>query len=255
MSGPVQALPRPTERRRRMNLVPPGLSVTRRAALTRRYYTPPPSSTLYPPEVHEYNEKFTTLLQDIKKRHDPTVTTVAQGVLEWKRKQGGGRIGQSIQEWLDRFYMSRIGIRFLIGQRECRCRGGVDWGAKCTRCSWDEKSALMADVALNTLQPHPDYVGIICTRAVRSELVFRYVGCANGRTCTISATRRSVSSISPRRLCQADAQKTPDTSAKSTMRCSRARPSSFSARKTSPSPMSLGTCELAQAARAWRGRP
>jgi len=87
--------------------------------LTLRYYTSPPSSTLYPPEVHEYNEKFTTLLQDIKKRHDPTVTTVAQGVLEWKRKQGGGRIGQSIQEWLDRFYMSRIGIRFLIGQREC----------------------------------------------------------------------------------------------------------------------------------------
>lgn len=86
--------------------------------LTGRYYTPPPPSTLYPPEVHEYNERFTTLLQNIKKRHDPTVTTVAQGVLEWKRKQGGGRIGQSIQEWLDRFYMSRIGIRFLIGQRE-----------------------------------------------------------------------------------------------------------------------------------------
>jgi hypothetical protein len=39
-------------------------------------------------------------------------------VLEWKRKQKAGRIGQSIQEWLDRFYMSRIGIRFLIGQRE-----------------------------------------------------------------------------------------------------------------------------------------
>jgi pyruvate dehydrogenase kinase 2/3/4 len=68
--------------------------------------------------VHEYNEKFTALLQNIKKRHDPTVTTVASGVLEWKRKQPGGRIGQGIQEWLDRFYMSRIGIRFLIGQRE-----------------------------------------------------------------------------------------------------------------------------------------
>ena len=60
----------------------------------------------------------TEALQNIKKRHDPTVTTVAQGVLEWKRKQKAGRIGQSIQEWLDRFYMSRIGIRFLIGQRE-----------------------------------------------------------------------------------------------------------------------------------------
>jgi pyruvate dehydrogenase kinase 2/3/4 len=48
-----------------------------------------------------------------------------------------GRIGQNIQEWLDRFYLSRIGIRALIGQH----------------------------VALNTLKPHPDYVGIICTKA------------------------------------------------------------------------------------------
>lgn len=86
-----------------------------------RYFSPPPKGTIYPPEVHDYNDQFTHLLQNIKSRHDPTVTTVAQGVLEWKRKRGAGRIEQSIQEWLDRFYMSRIGIRFLIGQREC-CR-------------------------------------------------------------------------------------------------------------------------------------
>lgn len=86
--------------------------------LNNRYFSPPSPSTLWPPEVHEYNESFTNILQNIKKRHDPTVTTVAQGVLEWKRKRRAGPIGQSIQEWLDRFYMSRIGIRFLIGQRE-----------------------------------------------------------------------------------------------------------------------------------------
>ncbi|CAD6589851.1 MAG: hypothetical protein TREMPRED_005542, partial [Tremellales sp. Tagirdzhanova-0007] len=108
-----------------------------RIPIERRYFSPPPSDTHYPPEVHDYNDRFTSLLQCIKKRHDPTVTTVAQGVLEWKRKQNAGRIGQSIQEWLDRFYMSRIGIRFLIGQH----------------------------VALNTLQPHRDYVGIICTQS------------------------------------------------------------------------------------------
>ena len=85
-----------------------------------RYFSPPPKDTVYPPEVHDYNDRFTELLQNIKKRHDPTVTTVAQGVLEWKRKRGAGRIDQSIQEWLDRFYMSRIGIRFLIGQRKSR---------------------------------------------------------------------------------------------------------------------------------------
>lgn len=88
-----------------------------RIPIERRYFSPPPPNTLYPPEVHDYNDRFTNLLQNIKKRHDPTVTTVAQGVLEWKRKQKTGRIGQGVQEWLDRFYMTRIGIRFLIGQR------------------------------------------------------------------------------------------------------------------------------------------
>ncbi|WWD19452.1 hypothetical protein CI109_103912 [Kwoniella shandongensis] len=115
----------------------PNTATRLRIPIERRYFSPPPKTIIYPPEVHDYNERFTRLLENIKKRHDPTVTTVAQGVLEWKRKQKAGRIDQSIQEWLDRFYMSRIGIRFLIGQH----------------------------VALNTLQPHPDYVGIICTRA------------------------------------------------------------------------------------------
>ena len=96
-----------------------------------RYFSPPSPSTLWPPEVHEYNESFTALLQNIKKRHDPTVTTVAQGVLEWKRKRRAGPIAQSIQEWLDRFYMSRIGIRFLIGQREFRFYMRTD--TTCTR--------------------------------------------------------------------------------------------------------------------------
>lgn len=79
----------------------------------------------------------------IKKRHDPTVTTVAQGVLEWKRSCNAKNINLDVQSWLDRFYLSRIGIRFLIGQH----------------------------VALNTLQPHPDYVGIICTRSNVHDIV------------------------------------------------------------------------------------
>ncbi|KAG6804953.1 hypothetical protein H0H87_004586, partial [Tephrocybe sp. NHM501043] len=73
----------------------------------------------WPPQVPDYNKRFTKVLETIKSRHDPTVTTVAQGVLEWKRVQGKRNIGLDIQAWLDRFYMSRIGIRFLIGQRTC----------------------------------------------------------------------------------------------------------------------------------------
>jgi pyruvate dehydrogenase kinase 2/3/4 len=100
-------------------------------------------------------------LDTIKKRHDPTVTTVAQGVLEWKRKQNARNIGLDIQAWLDRFYMSRIGIRFLIGQRECLRPIRFDRSHRFTD----------TDIALNTQQAHPDYVGIICTKAVlRSRL-------------------------------------------------------------------------------------
>lgn len=87
-----------------------------------RYYADAPG-TAYPPELQDYNTRFTKTLERIKRRHDPTVTTVAQGVLEWKKVQGTKRIGLDIQAWLDRFYMSRIGIRFLIGQRKSLWNG------------------------------------------------------------------------------------------------------------------------------------
>lgn len=128
-----------------------------RIPMERRYYSNPEENNdvAWPPEVYEYNKKFTKLLESIKTRHDPTVTTVAGGVLEWKKKNRSRLIGSDVQRFLDRFYMSRIGIRFLIGQR--------------TRLSSthriDIKTNYLVDVALNTLQPHPDYVGIICTRS------------------------------------------------------------------------------------------
>ncbi|KAG8931630.1 hypothetical protein FRC03_003119 [Tulasnella sp. 419] len=129
-----------------------------RIPMERRYYTVPniPASS-FPPQLREYNARFTKTLENIKRRHDPTVTTVAQGVLEWKKAYGqkymattknGNSLNvpgtpKEIQEWLDRFYMSRIGIRFLIGQH----------------------------VALNTLQAHADYVGIICVKSNVHDIV------------------------------------------------------------------------------------
>ncbi|KAI0697005.1 alpha-ketoacid dehydrogenase kinase [Cytidiella melzeri] len=117
------------------------LPTKRRIPMERRRYFANTSSIVWPPEVREYNKQFTKTLEMIKKRHDPTVTTVAQGVLEWKRSCNARNISLDVQHWLDRFYLSRIGIRFLIGQH----------------------------VSLNTLQPHPDYVGIICTRSATIE--------------------------------------------------------------------------------------
>jgi len=107
-----------------------------RIGLSHRYYANPTLKVEWPPEVHEYNEKFTKALIQIKKRHDPVVTTVAQGIFELKKQaQQSKYMQKTIQTFLDRFYMSRIGIRVLIGQH----------------------------IALNQLDPDPNYVGIICT--------------------------------------------------------------------------------------------
>jgi pyruvate dehydrogenase kinase 2/3/4 len=104
----------------------------------RKYYTGTAEDNgHWPPELADYNNKFAATLEKIKRRHDPVVTTVAQGILEYKRKRQRMQIDHNIQAFLDRFYMSRIGIRMLIGQH----------------------------IALTDQRTHtdPNYVGIICT--------------------------------------------------------------------------------------------
>lgn len=108
------------------------------AASGRRYFFPADDRGDWPPELNDYNQRFSKTLQQIKRRHDGVVTTVAQGILEWKRARQRMQIDSTIQSFLDRFYMSRIGIRMLIGQH----------------------------IALTeqTHVKHPNYVGIICTK-------------------------------------------------------------------------------------------
>ncbi|KAJ3154728.1 hypothetical protein HDU89_007968 [Geranomyces variabilis] len=81
------------------------------------------------PELDAWNSDFIKCIEQIKRRHDPTVKTVAQGVLELKQHWARAKspmlknvtgaplpLPTAIQSFLDRFYMSRIGIRMLIGQ-------------------------------------------------------------------------------------------------------------------------------------------
>lgn len=83
----------------------------------KKYFIDLPSNVTYPMEVYEYNKLVTETLQVIKKRHNATVTTVAKGVQEWKAMSKRSMIESNLQSFLDRFYMSRIGIRMLIGQQ------------------------------------------------------------------------------------------------------------------------------------------
>ncbi|KAJ5112634.1 hypothetical protein N7532_000679, partial [Penicillium argentinense] len=115
-----------------------GNGSSKAAAAGRRYFVPAADHADWPPELNDYNQRFAKTLQQIKRRHDGVVTTVAQGILEWKRVRQRMQIDSTIQSFLDRFYMSRIGIRMLIGQH----------------------------IALTeqTHVKHPNYVGIICTK-------------------------------------------------------------------------------------------
>lgn len=80
------------------------------------YYNPCPSNIVWPKEVYDYNKLVLDALSKIKKRHDATVATMAQGVQEWKTEHQTVLVNLAIQTFLDRFYMSRIGIRMLLGQ-------------------------------------------------------------------------------------------------------------------------------------------
>ncbi|KAI9499977.1 [Pyruvate dehydrogenase (acetyl-transferring)] kinase isozyme 2 [Coemansia spiralis] len=99
--------------------------------------------TELPVEVSEYNRSFVKTLEKIKRRHDPVVTTLAQGIVEYKQLLQTNVVDNHVQHFLDRFYLSRIGIRMLIGQQ----------------------------VELNQQQKHKDYVGVICTHTKVAEVV------------------------------------------------------------------------------------
>ncbi|EMC95457.1 hypothetical protein BAUCODRAFT_123897 [Baudoinia panamericana UAMH 10762] len=118
--------------------VPGEDSSAKRTGNVRRYYSAADDNGEWPPELSDFNTRFAKLLEKIKRRHDPVVTTIAQGILEYKRKRQRMQIDHHIQAFLDRFYMSRIGIRMLIGQH----------------------------IALTDQRTHsdPNYVGIICTK-------------------------------------------------------------------------------------------
>lgn len=65
---------------------------------------------------------FCERLVHIRNRHADVVQTMAQGVLELKEShEVDTGTENSIQYFLDRFYMSRISIRMLINQHSEFC--------------------------------------------------------------------------------------------------------------------------------------
>ncbi|RDX91199.1 [Pyruvate dehydrogenase (acetyl-transferring)] kinase, mitochondrial [Mucuna pruriens] len=73
------------------------------------------------PEIRDmtYEREFTDMIKAIKVRHNNVVPTMALGVQQLKKGMDPKIDYEDLDEihqFLDRFYMSRIGIRMLIGQ-------------------------------------------------------------------------------------------------------------------------------------------
>jgi pyruvate dehydrogenase kinase 2/3/4 len=68
------------------------------------------------PRTIEEEWRFTGVLGQIKQRHNNVVSIMAKGIQELKHSLAGDTLNPRIQEFLDCFYMSRIGVRTLIGQ-------------------------------------------------------------------------------------------------------------------------------------------
>ena len=72
------------------------------------------------PEIKSTDDEqaFTKMIKMIKVRHNNVVHTMAMGVQQLKNDLNPNVSSsdlEEIHEFLDRFYMSRIGIRMLIG--------------------------------------------------------------------------------------------------------------------------------------------
>lgn len=72
------------------------------------------------PDIKDSNDEkeFTNMIKAIKVRHNNVVPMMALGVQQLKKSLEPKVVTEDLDEihqFLDRFYMSRIGIRMLIG--------------------------------------------------------------------------------------------------------------------------------------------
>uniref|UniRef100_A0A7S0WT71 Protein-serine/threonine kinase n=1 Tax=Pyramimonas obovata TaxID=1411642 RepID=A0A7S0WT71_9CHLO len=100
--------------------LPHGLSEKKRVLKVRDMYVDSFKELREFPAIHDMADevKFTGLLSKIYDRHSNVVPLLALGVAELKRDFGTAAFRDlpDIHQFLDGFYMSRIGIRMLIGQ-------------------------------------------------------------------------------------------------------------------------------------------
>ncbi|KAJ8623550.1 hypothetical protein MRB53_032079 [Persea americana] len=101
--------------------LPYGLSETSAVLKVRDWYLDSFRDVRLFPEIRDSNDElaFTEMIKMIRLRHNHVVPTMALGVQQLKKDWGPNASLEELDEihrFLDRFYLSRIGIRMLIGQ-------------------------------------------------------------------------------------------------------------------------------------------
>lgn len=89
------------------------------------------------PATFQDEERFTEIIENIKQRHNNVVSIMARGIQELRQALETDELNPEIRQFLDRFYMSRIGIRMLIGQHIAMHEGSRPGysGLICEKCS------------------------------------------------------------------------------------------------------------------------
>eukprot|EP00924_Labyrinthula_sp_SR-Ha-C_P008874 augustus_masked-scaffold_2-processed-gene-5.53-mRNA-1 protein AED:0.00 eAED:0.00 QI:0/-1/0/1/-1/1/1/0/389 len=105
------------------------------------------------PEVFEDDKNIQKILEKIFLRHNDTLIEMARGLYEYKQTEISNieefSSLEGLHEFLDRFFLSRIGIRVLIGH-------------------YLELVKQMEDP-----NPNPDYVGIICNKTSAADVALQ----------------------------------------------------------------------------------
>jgi pyruvate dehydrogenase kinase 2/3/4 len=132
---------------RELESLPYGLSQTRPVQRVRDWYVESFRDCLKFDEIRhsQDSERFTSQLQTIYQRHANVVPLMAQGVLMIKQRIENSDDCPFLLDFLNRFYLSRIGIRLLISQHLA--------------------------IAEQTKQPKPGYIGTIATNLNPREII------------------------------------------------------------------------------------
>jgi len=61
-------------------------------------------------------DSFTKTLHEIKNKHSDAVNMMAEGIMELRAREGESAFAPTVQYFLNRFHMNRVGVRMLINQ-------------------------------------------------------------------------------------------------------------------------------------------